>query len=88
MEENIPQAMTGEYPLSLDDLVRLIDKQKVDSIVNNRRGEKQKKEEKLKNLDVSRFRVGIPPGTDIPTWQQVFLDAHSHTQRVLVEQDG
>ena len=28
MEENIPQAMTGEYPLSLEDLVRLIDKQK------------------------------------------------------------
>ena len=28
MEENIPQAMTGEYPLSLEDLVCLIDKQK------------------------------------------------------------
>ena len=64
MEENIPQAMTGEYPLSLEDLVRLIDKQK-DMYVSITEWAYLKKQ--------------------IPTWQQVFLEADAHTKRVLVD---
>ena len=82
MEENIPQAMTGEYPLSLDDLVRLIDKQK--ETYSKQQEIIKQKEEKLKNMDVSISEWGYLR-EQIPTWQQVFLDADSHTKRVLVD---
>lgn len=82
MEENIPQAMTGEYPLSLDDLVRLIDKQK--ETYSKQQEIIKQKEERLKNMDVSISEWGYLR-EQIPTWQQVFLDADSHTKRVLVD---
>lgn len=81
MEENVPQAMTGEYPLTLDDLVRLIDKQK--EIYSKQQEVIKQKESKLKNMDVSISEWGYLR-EQIPTWQQVFLDADSHTKRVLV----
>ena len=53
MEENIPQAMTGEYPLSLDDLVRLIDKQK--EIYSKQQEIIKQKEEKIKKYGCIHF---------------------------------
>lgn len=81
MEENIPQAMTGEYPLSLDDLVRLIDKQK--ETYSKQQEVIKQKESKLKNMDISISEWGYLR-EQIPTWKQVFLDADSQTKRVLV----
>lgn len=81
MEENIPQAMAGEYPLTLDDLIRLIDKQK--EAYSKQQELIKQKESKFKNMDgsISKWEY---LRKQIPTWQQVFLDADSHTKRVLV----
>lgn len=81
MESNIPDAMTGDYPLSLQELVSLIKKQKDQ--------EKQQaelvcqKETELKNTTVS-IQDWEDIRTEIPTWQEVFLNADPETKRVLV----
>lgn len=82
MEENIPQAMTGEYPLSLEDLVRLIDKQK--DMYRKQKEIIKQKEKKMENMDVSITEWDYLK-KQIPTWQQVFLEADAHTKRVLVD---
>ena len=82
MEENIPQTMTGEYPLSLEDLVRLIDKQK--DMYRKQQEIIKQKEKKMKNMDVSITEWDYLK-KQIPTWQQVFLKADAHTKRVLVD---
>lgn len=82
MEENIPQAMTGEYPLSLEDLVRLIDKQK--DMYRKQQEIIKQKEKKMENMDVSITEWAYLK-KQIPTWQQVFLEADAHTKRVLVD---
>lgn len=81
MEEKIPLAMQGEYPLSLDELVSLIKKQKEAC-------EKQKqivegKEESLKQDKISHEEWDYIRKS-IPTWQDVFLNADAATKRVLV----
>ena len=82
MEENIPQAMMGEYPLSLEDLVRLIDKQK--DMYRKQQEIIKQKEKKMENMDVSITEWDYLK-KQIPTWQQVFLKADAHTKRVLVD---
>lgn len=82
MEENIPQAMMGEYPLSLEDLVRLIDKQK--DMYRKQQEIIKQKEKKMENMDVSITEWNYLK-KQIPTWQQVFLEADAHTKRVLVD---
>lgn len=82
MEENIPQAMTGEYPLSLEDLVRLIDKQK--DMYRKQQEIIKQKERKMENMDVSITEWDYLK-KQIPTWQQVLLEADAHTKRVLVD---
>lgn len=81
MESNIPNAMTGEYPLSLEELVGLIKKQKEQE---ERQAEiVSQKEAELKNANVS-IQDWEEIRTEIPTWQQVFLNADPETKRVLV----
>ncbi len=81
MEEHIPDAMTGEYPLTLDDLVRNID------ILRKKEQEQlavvQQKESDLQNSTVtSEDWENIK--TSIPTWHELFLYADTPTKRVLV----
>lgn len=82
MEENIPRAMTGEYSLSLEYLVKLINRQKEKAkeqqeIVNQ-------KKSSLENADVSS-EEWKDLRAQIPTWQDVFLSADVYTKRVLVD---
>ena len=81
MEENIPQAITGEYLLTLEDLVRLMDKQK--EAYSKQQEIIKQKEDRIKNVDMSISRWGSQR-EQIPTWQQVFMEADIHTKRVLV----
>lgn len=81
MESNIPDAMMGEYPLSLEELVSLIKKQK----------EQEKRQEEIvsqKEAELNNTNVSIQDWeeirTEIPTWQQVFLNADPESKRVLV----
>lgn len=81
MEENIPNAMSGEYPLSLEDLVMLIKKQKEEL-------ERQEMVVKEKELAFQKVKVSVNDWEGlkqkIPTWQEVFLNADGAAKRVLV----
>lgn len=79
MEEHIPDAITGNYPLSLEDLVRNINTQK-------HREQKQmiviqQKEADLQNSSVT---ANEDVNNKIPAWRELFLSADIPTKRVLV----
>ena len=82
MESNIPNAMTGDYPLSLEELADIIRK--------HRELEKKHKrivEEKEAELDAMKVSMDDWESirTRIPTWQDVFWNADTTTKRVLVD---
>lgn len=81
MESNIPNAMTGDYPLSLEELADIIRK--------HRELEKKHKrivEEKEAELDAMKVSMDDWENirSRIPTWQDVFWNADTTTKRVLV----
>lgn len=81
LEEHIPDAMTGEYPLSLEDLVRNIDTQKDKeqeqlAVVRQRQAD-------LQNTTVTTADWEHIKGK-LPTWRELFLHADTPTKRVLV----
>ena len=81
MEEKIPNAITGEYPLSLGELMNLIKKEKEKG--EQQRREIQKKEKELEDMIVSM--QGLEElRQKIPTWQEIFLHAKTPVKRVLV----
>ena len=81
MESNIPNAMTGDYPLSLEELAGIIRKHK----------ELEKKHRRIveeKKAELGAMKVSMDDWenirTRIPTWQDVFWNADTTTKRVLV----
>lgn len=81
MESYIPEAMTGNYTFTLDELVGYIKQQKEkiqsqDTIV-------AEKETELKELTIT-INDWEDVKSKIPTWQDIFLNADSATKRVLV----
>lgn len=82
LEDKIPKAMTGEYALSLDDLVHLIEKQKE---------KKQSQAELVGQLELELRNTSVSIDDwetlrlKIPTWREVFLKADTATKRVLVD---
>ena len=73
--------MSGEYPLTLRDLVRIIDTQK----------EKEKKQmEIIKEKETILLNTAVAAKHrediqhQIPTWREMFLHADTATKRVLV----
>ena len=81
MESNIPNAMTGEYPLSLEELAGIIRK-------HRELEKKQKKLVEAKKAELDAMKVSMDDWenirTKIPTWQDVFWNADTSTKRVLV----
>lgn len=81
MEENIPNAISGEYPLPLEELVTLIKKQK-EAL------EQQEIVVKETELAFQNAEVSVSDWEElkqkIPTWQEVFLNADGEAKRVLV----
>ena len=81
MESNVPNAMLGEYPLSLEELVSIIKKHKEQL-------EAQQEVVKQKELEFKNSSVNADDWKmlreQIPTWQDVFLNADTATKRVLV----
>ena len=81
MEDNIPQAMTGEYVLSLEELVAHIRKRR-------ERKEDKEREIKQKQEELVSAKVSLEEWEElkkkIPTWKQVVLNADVATKRVLV----
>lgn len=81
MENNIPNAMTGDYPLSLEELAGIIRKHKELEKKHKRIVEERKAEldaMKVSTDDWENIR------SKIPTWQDVFWNADTTTKRVLV----
>ena len=81
MESNIPNAMTGDYPLSLEELAGIIRKHK-----ELEKKHKRIVEEKKAELDAMKVSMDDWENirTKIPTWQDVFCNADTTTKRVLV----
>ena len=81
MESNIPNAMTGDYPLSLEELAGIIRKHRELEKKHRNRVEAKKAE-----LDAMKVSMDDWESirTRIPTWQDVFWNADTSTKRVLV----
>lgn len=82
MEGNIPNAMTGDYPLSLEELAGIIRKHK-------ELEKEQQKVVKEKEAELETMKVSMDDWesirSKIPTWQDVFWNADTTTKRVLVD---
>lgn len=82
MESNVPNAMLGEYPLSLEELVAIINKHKEQLKV-------QKEIINKKEADLNSIVVNVADWQELsqqtPTWQEVFINADTATKRVLVD---
>ncbi len=81
MEECIPEAVAGRYPLSIGELASAIRRQK----------EKEDEQKQLLKEKKSSIREAALTAeewqqlkAEIPTWQHVFQNADTATQRVLV----
>lgn len=81
LEDKIPEAMTGAYILSLEDLVHNIEKQKQNEQKQSTLVEQIETE--LQNTTVS-IDDWETLRSKIPTWQEIFLNADTPTKRVLV----
>lgn len=81
MQCHIPEAMTDDYPLTVKEIADAIHKQQ--EKVNLQRRLIAEKEEALKQAYMDG-RDGKERKTNPPTWKQIFEEADSHTQRVLV----
>ena len=81
MEEKLPMAMTGDYPLTVEELASAIRKQKEKLAVCQEKI--QETEEQLKHI-----RIGYGEWKELekkmPTWNDIFYNADIPTKRVLV----
>ena len=81
MEACIPQAISGTYALSIEELAAVIRKQK-------EKAEEQKQLVYQKRGAIREVALTMEEWMQlkakIPTWQQVFQNADAETQRVLV----
>ncbi|MCH5248500.1 MAG: recombinase family protein [Lachnospiraceae bacterium] len=81
LEKEIPNAITGDYPLTLDDLAIQIKKWKEEALTQLE--VIKHKEQELEGATVTQ-KDWESLRKNIPTWQEVFLHADSATKRVLV----
>ncbi len=77
MEDKIPEAMTGEYALSLDDLVRNIDRQKAKE--QEQLEVVYQKQQELQNATVTTTDWEDVKNK-IPTWHELLLNADTLLQ--------
>lgn len=82
MKGRIPDAMTGDLPLSLEELVNCIENEK-EKEKEQLEALRQKKEE-IAGLDISA-KEWNDIQSKIPTWKDIFLNADTATKRVLVD---
>ena len=81
MQSHIPEAITGDYPLSVEEIANAIHSQ-----LEKQQTQKQlilEAEQMLERTSISNNeREELK--AKLPTWKQVFTEADCHTQRVLV----
>jgi len=81
MQSHIPEAMTGEYPLTIKEIADAIHKEQEKE--NAYRQLIWEKEETLKQASANSADWKELK-TQFPTWKQIFEKSDRHTQRVLV----
>jgi predicted nucleic acid-binding Zn-ribbon protein len=82
MEEHIPDAMTGDYVLPIEQLAEAIQKHKDKQ--NNLQNEINRVKDELNSLDTTRDNIeGLK--NNIPQWKDIFMGTDHHKQRVLVD---
>ena len=81
LNDAIPNAITGTYPLSLEDLAKSIEKQK--DKASKQKTVVEELETNIKNLSVSQ-EDWENLYHNLPTWQDIFMNADVATKRVLV----
>ena len=81
MEQHIPEAMTGTYALSLDELVAVIHRQQEKKEEQEILIQEKKEKQKQTAVTIGEWEE---LKAQLPTWQQVFKEAGRETQRVLV----
>lgn len=82
MKGHIPDAIAGDFPLSLEELVNCIEDEK-EKEKEQLEALRQKKEE-IAGLDISA-KEWNDIQSKIPTWKDIFLNADTATKRVLVD---
>lgn len=82
MEEHIPEAMTGEYALSLEKLSHLIDK-KTEQEKKQKEAIREKEAILQNTAAAAKDWEGIKK--KIPTWREMFLHADTSVKRVLAD---
>ena len=81
LNDAIPKAITGTYPLSLEDLAKNIERQK--DKASKQKAVVDEVETNIKNLSVSQ-EDWENLYHNLPTWQDIFMNADVATKRVLV----
>ena len=81
MEEKLPMAMTGDYPLTVEELASAIRKQKEKLAVCQEKI--QETEEQLKHIGIG-YGEWKELEKKMPTWNDIFYNADIPTKRVLV----
>ena len=81
LNDAIPNAITGTYPLSLEDLAKSIERQK--DKASKQKTVVKELETNIKNLSVSQ-EDWENLYHNLPTWQDIFMNADVATKRVLV----
>lgn len=82
MESNVPNAILGEYPLSLEELV---------AIINKHKEQLKTQQEVIRQTEAGLNSASVNMNErkelkqQIPTWQEVFMNADAATKRVLVD---
>lgn len=82
MKGHIPDAMTGDYPLSLNELVECMNEEKAKEA--DQLEEIRGKEDEIAGLAVSA-KEWDDIQSKIPTWRDIFLNADTASKRVLVD---
>lgn len=88
MQEHIPDAMSGAYPLSVAEIAAAIKRHTEKKTILER--EWNDRNDILKKFEsetaASAVHAGTPPeaGSGLPTWAQVFENTPAETKRVLV----
>ena len=82
MKGHIPDAMTGDYPLSLNELVECMNEEKAKEAEQLEKI--RSKEDEIAGLAVSA-KEWDDIQSKIPTWRDIFLNADTASKRVLVD---
>lgn len=81
LEDSIPNAMSGDYPFSLEKLAELIEREKKKE--NEQKQMILTREDELKNMTIS-IQDWEELKKNIPTWKDIFLNADATVKHVLV----